>query len=66
MISSKELRHLDDYLTFQKAHIRNLEYFHHYVKDIAMAQEMLDLIKKNENMFSKLSKHINYGQPLYP
>ncbi|MPN42051.1 hypothetical protein SDC9_189607 [bioreactor metagenome] len=66
MISSKELLHLDSYLTFQKRHIQALEYLHHNVQDSESKQYFLDLIKKNQNQFGTISKHINANQPMYP
>lgn len=66
MLSEKELAQLESYLTLQRAYIQALEYFHHNVEDMAVQQYFLDLIKKNQNQFSTLSKHINAGQPMYP
>lgn len=65
MLSSKEVLHLESYLSFQKTHIQTLEYLHHAVTDSETKQYFLDLIKKNQNQFSTISKHINSGQPMY-
>lgn len=66
MLSSRELMHLESYLRFQKSHIQTLEYLHHNISDTESKQYLLDLVKKNQNQFSKISKHINAGQPMYP
>nr|WP_092070411.1 hypothetical protein [Dendrosporobacter quercicolus]NSL48237.1 hypothetical protein [Dendrosporobacter quercicolus DSM 1736]SDM10148.1 hypothetical protein SAMN04488502_102167 [Dendrosporobacter quercicolus] len=66
MISTKELLDLESYLRFQRTHIQTLEYLHHTVRDTESKQYLLDLVKKNQNQFSTISKHINAGQPMYP
>lgn len=66
MISTRELLNLESYLRFQRAHIQTLEYLHHAIKDTESKQYLLDLVKKNQNQFSTISKHINAGQPMYP
>ena len=64
MLSSKELMHLEDFLTMEQTCVKSLNNFSGLVQDAQVKQALQQMAQKNQQHFQTVSKHLNAGQNL--
>ena len=62
MLSSKELMHLEDFLSMEQNCTKTMSYFASSVQDAQTKQLFQQLAQKSQQHFQTLSKHLNAGQ----
>lgn len=64
MLSSKELMHLEDFLTIEQSCVKTLNFFANQVQDSQAKQLLQQMAQKNQQNFQTVSKHLSAGQNL--
>lgn len=64
MLSSKELMHLEDFLTMQQTGVKTLNHFASELQDQQARQMLQQMAQKNQQYMQMVSKHLNAGQTL--
>lgn len=64
MLSSKELMHLEDFLSMEQTCAKTMNYFASNVQDTQIKQVFQQIAQKNQQHFQTMSKHLNAGQNL--
>ena len=64
MLSSKELMHLEDFLSMEQTSVKMLGYFANSAQDGQTKQLLQQMAQKNQQNFQNVSKHLNAGQNL--
>ncbi|WP_371364063.1 hypothetical protein SRRS_49410 [Sporomusa rhizae] len=64
MLSSKELMHLEDFLSMEQTCAKTMNYFASNVQDTQIKQVFQQIAQKNQQNFQTMSKHLNAGQNL--
>lgn len=64
MLSSKELMHLEDFLSMEQTCAKTMNYFASNVQDTQIKQVFQQIAQKNQQNFQTMSKHLNAGQKL--
>lgn len=64
MLSSKELMHLEDFLTMEQTSVKTLNHFANELQDSQGKQLLQQMAQKNQQNFQTVSKHLSAGQNL--
>lgn len=64
MLSSKELMHLEDFLTMEQTCVKSLNQFANMTQDSQAKQLLQQMAKKNQQHFQTMKKHLSAGQNL--
>jgi hypothetical protein len=64
VLSSKELMHLEDFLTMEQTSVKTLNHFANELQDSQGKQLLQQMAQKNQQNFQTVSKHLSAGQNL--
>lgn len=63
-LSSKELMHLEDFLTTEQSSVKTLNHFANMSQDQQLKQSLQQLAQKCQQDFQLMSKHLSAGQTM--